>query len=307
MAPHRRISLQLIRGFWVAARHLSFTRAAEELCLTQSAVSREIKKLEAQVGRPLFRRINRGLELTDAGLELYRAVEEGVSVIDAAAERIAGQHQELSVTTSVPLASLWLVPHLARFAKTHPMTDVRIVGSNDVVDLGQTNIDIAIRYFRNAALGETETMLAPYSTFPVCAPKLLDDPERPLHTVADLSRHVLLEFETTTQGRPWFDWDIWFQAMKIQSIVAAGRQRFAHYDQVIEAALAGMGIAIGKRPHLNAHLLSGDLCAPFGPNSIAALGSFHLVIAERSAGRTVVEQFATWIRDEFRQEGNGLA
>ena len=125
MDTNPRISLHLIRGFWVAARHLSFTRAAAELCLTQSAVSREIKKLEEQIGQPLFHRVNRTLQLTQAGAELYRTVDEALALIDAATERLSGVERTLAVTTTIPLASLWLVPRLPRFTQRHPDIDAR--------------------------------------------------------------------------------------------------------------------------------------------------------------------------------------
>src|SRR5204862_3818958 len=135
-----RLSLDLLRGFRAAARHLSFTRAAQELFVTQSAISREIRTLEQQLGRPLFRRVNRGLELTKAGEELYRAVDEALERIDAAALRVSGAIRTLSVTTTVAMASTWLVPRLPRFARLHPEIDMRVMASNDWVDLERAQI-----------------------------------------------------------------------------------------------------------------------------------------------------------------------
>lgn len=302
MDTNPRISLHLIRGFWVAARHLSFTKAAAELFVTQSAISREIKKLEEQLGQPLFHRVNRTLQLTQAGAELYRAVDEALALIDAATERVAGVERTLTVTTTIPLASLWLVPRLPRFTQHHPDIDVRIAANNDVVDLEQSHVDIAIRYGRNSRDAPCGEFLFAYSTFPVCSPMLMNDPARPLRTVADLAHHVLLEFETAAHGRPWYDWDQWFSAMKIAKFKPAGRQRFSHYDQVIEAVLAGSGVAIGKQPHLNSKLQDGTLCAPFGMEGVAALGAFSVVVADAAAGCKAVDAFVGWLRDEARQD-----
>lgn len=132
-----RLSLDLLKGFEAAARHLSFTRAAQELFLTQSAVSREIKTLEQQLGQQLFQRVNRGLRLTDAGQTLYRAVAEALLLIEQATGRLASSPttETLTVTTSVPLASMWLVPKLPRFFERCPDIDVRIVASNETLDL----------------------------------------------------------------------------------------------------------------------------------------------------------------------------
>jgi len=302
MASHPRFSLHLIRGFWVAARHLSFTRAAEELFVTQSAISREIKKLEEQLGQALFHRVNRALYLTRAGEDLFQAVDEAFVLIDAAAQRVAGARQSLAITTSVPLASLWLVPRLPRFTRIHPNVDLRIAASNDVVDLAQAHVDIAIRYVRRSDRRPDGDLLTDYHTFPVCAPALLKDTKRPLNSVADLAHHVLLEFETTVQGRPWYDWDQWFKALKVDKISPAGRQRFAHYDQVVEAALAGSGIAIGKWPHLIARLQDGSLITPFGPEAVSSLGGFHLVVAETANEREAVDAFVNWVRAEARND-----
>ena len=127
---------------------LSFTRAAQELCLTQSAVSREIKTLEEQLGQPLFSRINRGLRLTDGGQVLHRAVGQALALIDEATDRLAAASggETLTVTTSVPLASMWLVPKLRRFVRLHPGVDVRSVAADQRLDLERERLDVAIRW-----------------------------------------------------------------------------------------------------------------------------------------------------------------
>ena len=138
-----RLSLDLLRGFRSAARHLSFTRAAQDLFVTQSAISREIKTLEEQLGQPLFRRVNRTLQLTPAGEELYRIADETLAQLDIAVERIAGAGKLVAVTTTPALASLWLAPRLPRFNRVHPGIDVRVVASNDKPNLERDQLDIA--------------------------------------------------------------------------------------------------------------------------------------------------------------------
>lgn len=297
-----RVSLHLMRGFWASARHLSFTRAAAELFVTQSAISREVKKLEQQLGQPLFHRINRGLQLTQAGEELYRAVDAAFELIDATTERLANPDRNLAVTTTAPLASLWLVPRLPRFMQAHPDIEVRIAAHNDILDLAQAHVDIAIRYVPAGREPASADMLFDYSIFPVCAPALLRDPEHPLRCIADLARHVLLEFETVVHGRPWYDWENWFAATGVPKFKPAHRQRFSHYDQVIEATLAGSGVAIGKRPHLNGKLLDGTLCAPLGPDGMVSLGAFFVVVAESALGSSAVDAFIGWLRDEASRD-----
>src|SRR6266568_5099426 len=131
MDKNLRLSLDLLRGFRAAARHLSFTRAANELFVTQSAISREIKTLETQLGQPLFHRVNRALQLTHAGEQLYRAADEALALIDATTERLAGSGSTVAVTTTNALASLWLAPRLPRFNRIHPGIGVRVAASND--------------------------------------------------------------------------------------------------------------------------------------------------------------------------------
>jgi DNA-binding transcriptional LysR family regulator len=296
-----RLSLDLLRGFRAAARHLSFTRAAQELFVTQPAISREVRTLEEQLGQPLFRRVNRALELTQAGQELYRAVDEALAIIDGAALRVSGSLRTLSVTTTVALASTWLVPRLPRFAQLHPEIDMRFVAGNHMVDLEREHIDIAIRFVPAGAPVPSSDRLFDYQQFPVCAPKLVR--ERPLRVAADLAQHVLLDFETVVYGRPWYDWEQWFAAMKLRDIRGAGWLRFSHYDQVIEAAVKGSGVAIGKFPHLRQHLRDGVLVAPLGKQGMRTLGAFYIEVA-RSAPPEVAATFVDWLHAEATRDAS---
>jgi LysR family transcriptional regulator, glycine cleavage system transcriptional activator len=260
-----RLSLDLLKGFEAAARHLSFTRAAQELSLTQSAVSREIKTLEDQLGQPLFTRTNRGLRLTDAGQMLYRAVGEALTLIDEATDRLAASRGEtLTVTTSVPLASMWLVPKLRRFLRLHPEVDVRSVAADQRLDLERERLDIAIRWAPPGSIVPGGEPLFDLEIFPVCSPALARDHARPLRSPADLRNHVLLDLETVTTRGPWSDWGPWLDAMKIGDLKPAGTLRFSHYDQVVQAATDGNGVAIGCNPHNARHLREGLLVAPLG-------------------------------------------
>ena len=296
-----RLSLDLLRGFRAAARHLSFTRAAQELFVTQPAISREVKTLEEQLGQPLFRRVNRSLEMTQAGQELYRAVDEALGLIDAATLRIAGSWRTLSVTTTVALASTWLVPRLPRFAQQHPEINMRFVASNQMVDLDREQIDIALRFIPVGSTTTSQDKLFDYQQFPVCAPALARDPARPLRSRDDLARHVLLDFETVVYGRPWYDWQKWLGAMGMRGFQGAGWLRFSHYDQVIEAAVKGSGVAIGKLPHLRSHLREGTLVAPLGSECVATLGAFYIELSAATP-RDAAEVFVNWVHAEAQRD-----
>src|SRR5512134_350279 len=141
-----RLSLDLLRGFRAAARYLSFTRAADELFVTQSAISREVKTLEEQIGQPLFHRAHRSLQLTRAGKELYQVADAALAQLDAVADRLAGSGRTLAVTTTNALASLWLAPRLPRFSRLHPRISVRVAASNEKADLERDQIDIALQF-----------------------------------------------------------------------------------------------------------------------------------------------------------------
>ena len=270
--------------------------------MTQSAISREIKKLEEQLGQRLFHRVNRALQLTHAGEELYRATDEALALIDAATDRLTGAGRTLGVTTTTALASLWLVPRLRQFTHQYPGVDVRIAASNEMVNLEREQLDISIRYVPPGWDIPSGVRLVDYETFPVCSPALARDRARPLRTPADLAQHVLLDFEAVLYGRPWYDWEQWFDAMKIRKISRAGTLRFSHYDQVVQAAMEGSGVAIGKRPHLMRHLRDGVLCAPLGREWVARLGGFDIVVADAAAKRDTVEAFVAWLRSEVRRD-----
>jgi DNA-binding transcriptional LysR family regulator len=306
MQRRPRLSLDLLKSFESAARHVSFTRAAEELFVTQSAVSRAVKTLEAQLGQPLFRRVNRGLELTDAGRMLQRVVGEALRRIEEAVDGLGSiESPRLTVTTNVPFASLWLAPRLPRFARLHPDVDLRLAASNKVMDLEREHVDLAIRWMPHGAAPERGDLVAVERVLPVCAPALLADPERPLATRADLARHVLLQFEPDGMRAPWLDWTQWFDEGGAGPAGSAGTVRFSHYDQVIQAAIDGSGVALGRLPLVTRQLRSGLLVAPLGSDAVADGGSFFLVAAEDARQRPEVRAFAEWVTDELRREAAG--
>lgn len=296
-----RLSLDLVRGFRAAARCLSFTQAARELFVTQSAVSQEVRKLEDQLGTPLFSRVNRSLRLTAAGERLYRAADEALALIDAAAAEVVGAGRHLTVTTTVPLASLWLTPRLPDFVRRHPEIGLRLVSSNDNLDLARERIDLAIRYAPQGASPPSAAKLFDFEVFPVCSPALARERGRMIRTVADLAWHVRLEFETVRSGRPWFDWEQWLAARRIRGLKSAGVLRFSHYDQVVGAAIAGSGVAIGKWPYLERQLQQGVLVAPLGSSGAATIGGFHVVMSEAGA-TAATECFVAWLQAQAQRD-----
>jgi len=298
-----RLSLDLLRGFRAAARHLSFTRAAQDLFVTQSAISREIKTLEDQLGQQLFHRANRTLQLTRAGEELYRVADETLVQLDAVAERLAGFGKTVAVTTTSALASLWLAPRLPRFNRAHPGIDVRVVASNDKPDLDRDQLDIAIRFVAPGSDVPASQELFDCRSLPVCSPTLARAGAHPIHTPADLAHHVRLDYDTVRDGRRLSEWDFWFDAMKIRPIAPVSTLQFPQYDQVVSAAIEGSGVAMGVLPHVEQHLREGVLCAPLGRAGVAERGKYFVVRRPDGAGREAVERFVSWLWSEVKGDG----
>jgi len=298
-ATGRLPSLDLLKGFEAAARLLSFTRAGEELHLTQSAVSRQIKELEEQLGVALFARRHRALVLTDAGRELYPAAAQVLATMRAAAERLRnlGGQRVVVVSTSVSFAALWLVPRLAGFTRSNPGVDVRISAETRMLDLERSGVDVALRYCPPALAGPAAARLFGERVFPVCSPKLLQDARRPIETPSDLARQILLHIDDPEGLWPWMSWRAWLEVAGIPDLRPAGNLRFTNYSEVIAAALAGQGVAIGRSPLVRAALRSGELVAPFARTHESSR-AYYLVTARAAAARPEVGRFVDWVRGE---------
>jgi DNA-binding transcriptional LysR family regulator len=206
----------------------------------------------------------------------------------------------------VPFASLWLGPRLPGFTRLHPGIGLRLVASNDNLDVAREHIDVAIRHVPAGGVAPSRLKIFDHEVFPVCAPDLLAR-GGPLESVEDLTKHVLLDFETVRNGRPWHDWQLWLRALGIRRFRPAGWLRFSHYDQVVAAALAGSGIAIGKWPHLARHLRDGVLVAPLGRSASALIGGFYVVTSNDAQSRPSIDRFVDWLRGEAERESEGRA
>src|SRR5438874_7622930 len=292
-------SLDLLAGFEAAARHLSFTKAGEELFLTQSAVSRQIKELEDQLGVPLFHRRHRALALTDAGQQFYAAAAQVLTTMRTATSRLKAQsgRRPLSVTTTNSFAALWLIPRLAGFTRTHPAVDVRIMAETRVQDLERDGLDLAIRHGPASLAGPNAVRLFGERVFPVCSPKLLRDPKRPLKQPADLKEHCLLQYDDPDGRHPWLHWKTWLEVERIADLRPAGTLSFSGYEQIIPAALAGHGVALGRSPLVKDLLSSKELVAPFTSTADPARAYFAIV-AKNAAARPEVAALVDWLKRE---------
>jgi LysR family glycine cleavage system transcriptional activator len=289
-------SLDFFKGFEAAARHLSFTKAAEELFVTQSAVSRQIQALESRLGVALFLRRNRGLALTEAGEQLRRAVDSALRTLHQAVEQVSpgATPKMVTVTSSIAFSSLWLIPRLSGFRRLHPDVDVRISANNQVLDLDRERIDLAIRYCPSRAAPTGSVRLFGEEILPVCSPALLRDRTRPLKSPQDLRHHVLLHYDEPQRPAPWLTWNVWLETAGVPDLEPADSLRFNHYDQTIGAALAGQGVALGRRPLVKKLLADGALVAPFPLGSVTDRAYF-IVRTPATSGRPEVSHFVEWL------------
>ncbi len=288
--------LELLRSFESAARFLSFTKAAEELHLTQSAVSRQIQQLETSVGVLLFERRHRAIVLTEAGRILQRAAVECLERLRDATARLRAvpAPRQVAMTCTPGFASLWLIPRLAHFTASHPQVDVRVSASLEVFeDLDRSRLDLAVRFVptsrgNGAALFEETVM-------PLCAPQIALQLREP----ADLAQQTLLTIDgpTDTDVAPTFDWDPWLEIMNLQGLRMKSTVRFTHYTDAVAAAVAGQGVVIGRMPLLAQVLREGRLVAPFGAGASSQRGYF-IEPARRAAGNADAQDFMRWLRAE---------
>lgn len=285
--------LNALKAFDAAARHLSFTRAALELCVTQAAVSQQIKNLEADLGRPVFRRVGRALLLTDAGQELAKITQEAFARLSSGVARLRAQAESgvLTVTVMPSLAAKWLVPRLGRFYARHPGIDLRLHSSWEVMDLRRSDIDLALRHGKANQPGVLAEKLASEQIFPVCSPKLMKEGPHPLRRPEDLRHHVLLQ----DRG---LDWARWLDVAGVKGLAAHKGPSFIDSNLALDAAAAGQGVALGRTLICADDLASGRLVRPFAVSVPFAEPYWFVCLPERSDDPKIVA-FHDWLIEEL--------
>lgn len=291
------LSLDLLRGFESSARLLSFTAAAAELFLTQSAVSRQVQQLEEQLGVKLFERRTRALVLTDAGALYYREVAKALNQLREATSAVrANPVPIVRVTTTVTFASLWLVPRLAAFQAKHGDISVHVVADNSVRDLERLSLDVAVRYCPEAMAGKEAIRLFGEAVTPVASPGFLK--KHRVRSLDDLMKLPLLELDDAGVGL-WLSWRVWCEAMKLPPPPRNGLA-FSHYDQVVQSAIAGQGVALGRVPLVDELIADGRLALALQGKRFATQTerAYWLMVSPASAQRDEVRLFTDWLRAE---------
>ncbi|MBP5946714.1 MULTISPECIES: transcriptional regulator GcvA [unclassified Pseudomonas] len=290
--PVRLPSLNGLRAFESAARHMSFTQAAEELNVTQTAISHQIRRLEAELGVPLFLRLKDGLALTEDGQAYLPGIRSAFHELRYSTEQLLASRNTsvLTISTLVSVASKWLLPRLPAFQQAFPDIDVRVSASTDLVDFRKGGIDAAIRYGRGDWKGLRADWLMSDEVFPVCSPALLAGAQA-LKTPADLLNHTMLQVSGMTSG----DWNTWLSAAgHPPQLAKAPRLTFDLAMMAVQAAVDGQGVCIGRSTYVDDDLRAGRLVAPFDLRLQDDLG-FYLVTPVETADSKKIVALRTWL------------
>lgn len=291
-----------LRAFEAVARHLNFRLAAEEMALTQSAVSRQIQALEDDVGVPLFLRHTRAVELTGAGMRLLSAVGQALPRIDAAVRHIrqSAGRRHVTVTTFASFASMWLIPKLEAFQREHPDIDIRVEASDVAVDLDVADVDVAVRYAPAERMPPEARWLFGECVTPLVSPWLLKSGP-PLKTPPDLMQHTLIEAgDAFSAHHEWLTWRRWLDVNGLPGAEPKRWLTFGYSYQMVQAALAGQGVVLARPPLVAEYLARGDLLEVFAPGSCpqAQLTSplaYWVLLSPHSGQRPEARAFADWL------------
>jgi LysR family glycine cleavage system transcriptional activator len=289
--------LTALRAFDAAARHMSFAQAASELSVTPAALSFQIKSLEQHLGAPLFRRLNRAVELTEAGSALSHGAAEGFQTL-ATAWRAAQRTQDtqtLTVTAGPAFTAKWLAPRLYDFAQAHPDIELRFAASLARMDLMRDNVDVAIRFSSTPTPDLYSLPLADEWVMPVMTPAVAAQ----YPTVESLHNAPIIFDDSINFISPPIGWSQWFDAMGAPFTPTNGL-RFSQADHAMDAALAGVGIVLGRRALVVKDLAEGRLVAPF-PTALATNARFSFLCIKGMENRPQIAMFCNWMLEEIQK------
>jgi DNA-binding transcriptional LysR family regulator len=296
----RPLSIGPLRTFECTARLLNFRAAADELALSQSAVSRQIQALEEELGATLFLRQSRTVELTEAGAILMRNTSVLLQQLDNTVQQIrqSGKRRSIAVTTFASFASMWLIPRLAEFQNTYPEIDIRIDASDKLIDLNTSDIDIAIRFGLASRMPANAKHLFDDTMVAVASPHLLEK-EGAIQTPADLARFTLIEAsEPLGTHLEWLTWHHW---LKANGMPGFHPQRWLHFNyahQMVQAALSGQGVVLARPPLIAESLANGDLIDVLPGKHSKSPMAYWLLVGSAASHREQVKAFCDWVLQE---------
>src|SRR6201993_1956937 len=290
--------LSALRAFEAAARHMSFSKAADELHVTPAAVSHQIHALEEDLGIRLFHRMNRSIELTASARILFPGLSEAFAGIQSSVKRLRAHNDTgtLTVTASPSIAAKWLVLRLHRFQEQHAEVDVRISATDDVIDLTKGDFDIAIRYGTGKYPGLDVELLFRNEVFPACSPQLLATGP-PLRVPSALPAHLLIHDQGIERDPLVPTWSMWLKAAGVNQIPAANGLSFNNIHLALDAAIAGRGVVLAHSTIAAADLTAGRLVRLFSL-ALPDQFSYYIVTAPGALERPKVRAFRDWLHRE---------
>ena len=288
--------LNALKAFEAAARHESFTRAAEELCVTQGAVSHQVKALEAELGVKLFNREHQRLLITGAGRDYLTIVRDAFDRIAMGTERLVQRQSSgmLTVSTSPDFAAKWLVHRLSRFAEVHPEIDLRVSANLQHVDFAREDVDLAVRHGEGSWVGLEQTRLCSEQLFAVCSPKFLSA-QGGLRKPADVLKFPLLHLDDRK------DWARWLERSGIRNIEVSQGVVLNRASMLIDAAVDGQGIALARTALAAWDLINGRLVKPFAA-SLRLTKTYWIVCPKATSALPKITMFRDWLLTEAAED-----
>jgi len=290
--------LNSLKAFESAGRHMSFSRAAEELHVTPAAISHQIKALESDLGVKLFRRLNRSLRLTEAGQACLPGLREAFETMVSAVDRVRAKEDWNILTISAPPAfgARWLVPRIVDFRTANPQIQVRIDPAIRSMDPGRDSVDVAIEFSQGHYSGREAQRLFGQDVFPVCSPELLTGRD-PLKKPADLRKHTLIHFDAPMGDPEWPNWETWLSANNVSQIDPNKGPHFTSPNFTTQALLSGHGVALMAELVVENELATGTLVKPFDISYPGDL-SYWALATSMGAADDPITLFWNWITHE---------
>lgn len=286
-----------LRAFEAAARHLSFTAAADELNVTQAAISHQIRRLEERLGVALFRRAHKRLELTPAAAAYLPSVRRAFDELREATDKLLSRDRRrmLTVSTTASFAVKWLMPRLSHFQRAYPEIEVRVTTGTALTDFARDEVDVGVRYGFGDWPGVAAVPLLREDVFPVCSPGLRDG-EPGLRQPADLARHTLIHISAYAD-----DWRLWLTAAELPEIDPTRGLNVDLALSAIQAAVDGAGVMLGRTALVGDDLAAGRLVAPFDL-VLPAAAAYYVVYPPAPADEPCVRAFRDWLLSEVADE-----
>lgn len=294
--------LNALRAFEAAARHLSFAKAANELAVTPTALSHQMRTLEEHLGVPLFHRLARGIALTEAGRRLYPGVQSGFDCLRNAVDSLSRRETDrvLVVSAGPGFTAKWLAPRLTRFVEAHPEIDTRISAGIQAVNFVTDDIDIAIRVSTGDHPGLHVEQLMEERMLPLCSPRLLEGPNG-LKTPVDLRHATLIHIDLPPPFPAGATWAHWLEQAGVTGVDPERGLRFNVVDHAHDAAIAGAGVVLAHKVIASHDMAAGRLVAPFGPELPMFGRHYHLLCAKGQELRPKIRAFRDWMVAEMNR------